>query len=76
MRQLKHGLRKLRMLKFFILPVIGLAYEIHRWKRQDIPHRAIVCSVLAIVFTISLICWETRRGKGTRHYHRHHRHRN
>jgi hypothetical protein len=75
MRRITHFIRKLRVLKFFILPLLGLTFEIYRWKRQDITHRTLYCSLVGILFALSLIWWETGRAKGHRNHHRHHRHR-
>jgi len=63
------------VLKFFLWPALGLAFEIWRWRRQDIPHRAIYCALLTMVAAVSLIWWETSRVREPRHHHRHHRHR-
>ncbi|MDR3460381.1 MAG: hypothetical protein P4N60_23375 [Verrucomicrobiae bacterium] len=72
MRRIKHFIHKLRVIQYFLLPLLGLAFEIYRWGRQDITHRALFCSVIGMLFALSLIWWETGRTKGHRHHHRHH----
>ena len=61
MSAIRHSLRKLKALKFFILPLAGLAFEISRWRRQDVLHRIIFCAVVAVLFAFALIWLESSR---------------
>ena len=73
MSAIRHSLRKLKALKFFILPLAGLAFEIWRWKRQDVLHRIIFCAVVAVLFAFALIWLESsRRAPRERRRRRHH----
>ena len=61
MSEPRHPLRKLKALKFFIVPLAGLAFEIWRWRRQDVLHRIIFCAVVAVLFAFALIWLEASR---------------
>ena len=61
MSEPRHPLRKLKALKFFIVPLAGLAFEIWRWRRQDVLHRIIFCAVVAVLFAFALIWLESSR---------------
>ena len=73
MRWLKNLFRKLRVLKFSILPAGALAFEIYDWKQQAIPKRAIFCSVVVILGVLAILAWQAsrfRHGKRVAHRHR------
>lgn len=61
MSERRHPFRKLKALKFFILPLAGLAFEIYRWKRQDVLHRIIFCAGVAVLLAIAFIWLESSR---------------
>ena len=72
MSAIRHFLSKLKVLKFFILPALGLALEIHLWKRQGVLTRIIYCSALAMLFAFCLIWLESRRRAPRQRRRRHH----
>jgi anaerobic C4-dicarboxylate transporter len=72
MSERRHLLRRLKALKFFILPVAALAFEIYRWKRQDVLHRIIFCAGVAALFALSLIWLESSRRSPRQRRRRHH----
>jgi ABC-type Fe3+ transport system permease subunit len=77
MRWLKQLFRKLRKLKYFILPAATIALQIFCWRRADVQHRAIFCSLTIITIVLSFIWWQTNRRQHSKrqllHRHRHHR---
>jgi hypothetical protein len=76
MRWLKQLFRKLRALKYFILPTLAIAFELRAWPRQDIPKRGIFCSAVVFTIVLSLIWWQSKRARrGKVHLHGHHRRR-
>ncbi len=77
MRWLKKILRKLRKLKYFVLPAAAIALQIFSWRRAEIQHRAIYCSLTIIVILLSFMWWQTNRRQHSKrqlqHRHRHRR---
>ena len=73
MSEPRHPLRKLKALKFFIVPLAGLAFEIWRWPRQTVLHRVIFCAAVAVLFALALILWESSRRAPRQRRRRHQR---
>ena len=72
MSEHRHPLHKLKALKIFILPLVGLAFEIWRWRQQDVLHRIIFCAGVAVLLAIALIWLESSRRSPRQHRRRHH----
>ena len=73
MSWLRHTFHKLKTLAIFILPALGLAFEIIRWKQQDIQHRAIYCAMLVVVTVLCLIVRSVNQAHPRSHRRRRHR---
>lgn len=68
----RHPLHQLKALKFFILPLAGLTFEICCWRRQDVLHRIIFCAGVAVLLVIAFIWLESSRRSPRQRRRRHH----